>query len=157
MTLGSCPSSNHKQGLGSSAAKLDETQSQLRVHQKNSSASATDKKTAQGDIVDISEEGVEKSKTIQAAFFENSGKTNTEGKNSASVDMASQENINIDDIQKTLQQKNSEVTVKQAKLEMAKRAAEEDPSKEGEAKRLQSQISDLEKEVKKLKSEVYQS
>ena len=46
---------------------------------------------------------------------------------------------------------------KQAKLDAAKRAAENDTTQEGEVKKLQSQVSKLEKEAKKIQNEIYSS
>ena len=144
-------------GLAGSQNTIDEMQGRLRVRQNAQEDAAEVKKSIQGDTVEISEAGQKKAQAMKDSSHETHGTNNDlQAKDTASNGMAA-ENVDVEGLKKTLQQKNSEVTNKQAKLDAAKQLAEENPQQQGEVKKLEKQISDLQKEVTKIRQQVHAS
>lgn len=120
-----------------------------------------DAQTMQGDVVDISDEGVRRSKASQTAKAANSQGANGEGNNAsenegnvASESGTASGKVSAAKLEEQLNTKKSEVKRKQEKLDTLKRQAEDDSTKDGEAKKLQGEIDRLKKEEKQLKSEM---
>lgn len=115
---------------------------------------SSDTQNIQGDVVDLSDEGVRRSKANQTAKAANTqGAMGGEG-NDASESGTASGKVSAAKLEEQLNTKKSEVKRKQEKLDTLKRQAEEDATKDGEAKKLQGEIDRLKKEEKKLKSEM---
>lgn len=139
------------------SSSIEEMQKNQRTDQNRKEDVAKQTTTTQGDTIEISEEGRRKSAALQTdASTDNSseGETNSD---STSSDTQAASSVNVADLKKELQKKKSEVKTKQAKLDEAKQAAENDPSKEAQMKKLKSQVTQLEKEASKIRSKVYSS
>lgn len=110
-----------------------------------------DPQKMQGDVVDISDEGIRRSRSGQPknAQAANDG----EGNGDSGGEMASGK-VSAAKLEEQLQTKKSEAKRKQEKLDSLKRQAEDDPSQEGEAKKLQGEIDRLKREEKKIRSEM---
>ena len=144
-------------GLASSQNTVEEIQGRLSVRQHAQEGIAEVKKSLQGDTVEISEAGQKKAQAMKdASQKEHASNNDPQATDTASNSMAA-ENVDVESLKKTLQQKNSEVTTKQAKLDAAKQLAEDNPQQEGEIKKLEKQISDLQKEVSKIRQQVHAS
>ena len=152
-------------GLGTSTNDIDEIRKKLRVHQEGNPEAASADIAPQGDPVEISEEGMQKAQAMKGnAVTANAQKNEAASEDTAQSDADTESNsagaaasVNVDELKQSLQKKKSEVNAKQAKLDAAKRAAENDPAQESEVKKLQNQVSRLEKEAKKIKTEIYSS
>lgn len=137
-------------GVEASTGAIDQIQNQLRVNRQEKSEVAEVKRATQVDTVDISEAGRQKAikEKISSAstqkgegdLGDNSQHQSDAGSDSAQVSA----NVDADKLEQSLTKKKNEVTAKQAKLNAAKRAAENDPTQAGEVKKLQSQVSSLE-------------
>lgn len=153
-------------GLGTSTNDIDEIRKKLRAHQEGNPEAASADIAPQGDTVEISEEGMQKAQAMKGnapadgaqkgkdASGDSAQRSDADtGSNSSGADAS----VNVNELKQSLQKKKSEVNAKQAKLDAAKRAAENDPAQESEVKKLQNQVSRLEKEAKKIRTEIYSS
>ena len=138
------------------SASIEEMQKNQRTDQ-NRKEDLAKQTTTQGDTVEISEEGRRKSAALQTDASNDKSSEGETHSDSTSSDTQAASSVNVADLKKELQKKKSEVKTKQAKLDEAKQAAENDPSKEAQMKKLKSQVTQLEKEASKIQSKVYSS
>lgn len=138
-------------------AAAGQAEAQLAVRKKNDEKQPGGQ---QGDVIDISEEGRQKSAAMQAgdanapnvaasgegADNEGAGSSATSGDAASSADL-----------EKQLQSKKTETKRKQQKLDAAKRQADDGPGNDSEVQKLKNDVRRLEQEEKKIKAQVYSS
>lgn len=144
---------NQPADLGSVA----QAEAQLAVRKKGGEKQLA---AQQGDVIDISEEGRQKSAAMQAAdtsaaHVDASGESaeNEGGDSSATAGNAA----SPADLEKKLQSKKSETKRKQQKLDAARRQAEGEQGNDAEVQKLKNDVRRLQDEEKKIRAEVYSS
>lgn len=140
---------------GTLGTNVEEMQGTRRTGQDRKAGAENETAAAHGDTVIISEEGRRKSTELRkdASGKASAGGESDSGDGSSDVHAAS--SVNVTDLKKELQNKKSEVKLKQAKLDEAAQEAANDPSKEAQVNKLRNQVTQLEKEVSKIQSRVY--
>lgn len=138
-------------------SSIGQAEAQLAVRKKGDDEQLA---TQKGDVIDISEEGRQKSAALQAADpnAENvaaSGEDADNGGDDASA--TSGDAASSADLEKQLQSKKTETKRKQQKLDAAKRQAEGEPGNDSEVQKLKNDVRRLEQEEKKIKAQVYSS
>lgn len=138
-------------------ASVAQADAQLAVRKKGDEKQLA---ARQGDVVDISEEGRQKSEAMQGADTNapNVAASGADTENGGADSSAtSGDAANSADLEKQLQSKKTETKRKQQKLDAAKRQAEGEPGNDSEVQKLKNDVRRLEQEEKKLKAEVYSS
>ncbi|MFH0919526.1 MAG: hypothetical protein V1913_04135 [Fibrobacterota bacterium] len=143
--------------VGAQRTDIEEMQKNQRTEQEVKAEPTGANASAQGDTVEISEEGRRKSTASRADASGNDSPASDAESDSGSGDINAAGDVTVDDLKKELHKKKSEVKSKQAKLDEAAQAAANDPSKEAQMKILKNQVTQLEKEASKIQSKVYSS
>lgn len=138
-------------------SSVAQAETQLAVRKKDG-----DKQMAaqQGDIVDISEEGRQKSSAMQAADADapdiaGSGADTESG--SPDSPEAARDAANPADLEKKLQSKKAEARRKRQKLDDAKRKADADEGSDPEVRKLENDVRQLQQEEKRIRTEIHSS
>lgn len=138
-------------------ASVTQAEAQLAVRKKGDEKQLA---AQQGDVIDISEEGRQKSAAMQAAdtsaanvAASGEGAENEGGGSSATAGDAARPA----DLEKKLQSKKTETKRKQQKLDAARRQAEGEQGNDAEVQKLKNDVRRLQDEEKKIRAEVYSS
>lgn len=142
-------------GMEAFTGNVGEFQGNVRVNREAKSTATSNNTEPQGDTVEISDEGLQKAYTMKAQTSAGSSATSSTGTANSATDDATSTSASVEDLEQSLQTKEAEVNTKQAKLDAAKREAKGDPTQDGEVKKLQYQVTELENETKKIKAQVY--
>lgn len=138
-------------------ASVTQAEAQLAIRKKGDEKQLA---AQQGDVIDISEEGRQKSAAMLAADTTGAnGAASGEGAENggAGSSATSGEGASPADLEKKLQSKKSETKRKQQKLDAAKRQAEGEQGNDAEVQKLKNDVRRLEQEEKKIKAQVYSS
>lgn len=137
---------------------VGQTEAQLAVRKKGDEKQLA---AQQGDVIDISEEGRQKSAAMQQAADATAanGAASAEGAENEETGSraTSGDAANPAELEKKLQSKKTETRRKQQKLDAAKRQADGEPGNDSEVRKLKNDVRRLEQEEKKIKAEVYSS
>lgn len=138
-------------------ASVTQADAQLAVRKKGDEKQLA---AQQGDVIDISEEGRQKSAAMQAAdssaanvAASGEGPENEGGDSAATAG----DGASPADLEKKLQSKKSETKRKQQKLDAARRQAEGERGNDAEVQKLKNDVRRLQDEEKKIRAEVYSS
>lgn len=147
-----------EQNQATDLTSLGQAEAQLAVRKKNGEQESAARQG--GDVIDISEEGRQKSAAMQAAdsnapTAEASGEGTDNGSGDATTNAG--DSANTAELEKKLQSKKTETKRKKEKLDTAKRQADGDSGNTSEVQKLKGEVDRLQREEKKLKSQVYSS